>query len=164
MGVTYAVREMTTADVAAVAELEARAFDDPWSPASFFEELSMLGRHYLVVEDDGHVVGYGGVMHVDDDAHIMTIAVDPPAANRRIGTRLMLALVEGAIERGARNMTLEVRVSNDAALALYRRFGFAAAGLRPRYYPTEDALVMWAIDVDGADYRRRLERIRESLA
>lgn len=163
MDLTITVREMTTADVAAVAELETRAFDDPWPPAAFFEELALPGRHYSVVEESRHVVAYGGVMHVEEDAHIMTIAVDPPVANRRIGTRLMLALVEGAVARGARNLTLEVRVSNEPALALYRRFGFAAAGLRPRYYPDEDALVMWAIDVDGPDYERRLDRIRAAL-
>jgi len=161
---TIAIREMTTADVAAVAELEARAFDDPWSPAAFFEELALPGHHYSVVEENGRVVAYGGVMHIEDDAHIMTIAVDPPYAKRRVGTRLMLALVENAIEHGARNLTLEVRVSNDPALAIYRRFGFAAAGVRPHYYTDEDALVMWAMDVGGPGYRRRLDRIREVLA
>jgi ribosomal-protein-alanine N-acetyltransferase len=160
---TATVREMTSADVAAVAELEARAFDDPWSPAALFEELSLPGRHYWVVEENGHVVAYGGVMHVDDDAHVMTIAVEPTMTGRRVGTRLMLALVEAGIERGARNLTLEVRVSNEHALALYRRFGFASVGLRPSYYANEDALVMWAIDVDGPAYRRRLDRIGESL-
>jgi ribosomal-protein-alanine N-acetyltransferase len=164
MDVTLAVREMTTADVAAVADLEARAFDDPWSPSAFFEELSLPGRHYAVVEDAGKVLAYGGVMHVEGDVHVMTIAVDPTYTNRRIGTRLMLALVEGALERGARNLTLEVRMSNEPARALYRRFGFAAAGVRPRYYADEDALVMWAMGVDGPDYRRRLDRIREALA
>lgn len=164
MGLTITVREMTTADVAAVAQLEARAFVDPWSPDAFFDELSLPGRRYWVIEDDGHVVGYGGVMHVDDDAHIMTIAVDPPRARRGIGTRLMLALVEGAVGGGARNLTLEVRVTNEAAIALYRRFGFAPVGVRPRYYPDEDALVMWAMEVDGVDYRRRLEEIRGLLA
>jgi len=118
MDLTITVREMTTADVAAVAELEAKAFDDPWSPAAFFEELAAPGRYYSVVEEDGYVAGYGGVMHVEDDAHVMTIAVDPEVAKRRIGTRLMLALVEGAISRGTRNLTLEVRVSNEPALAL----------------------------------------------
>jgi [ribosomal protein S18]-alanine N-acetyltransferase len=162
--VMLAVREMTTADVAAVAELEARAFDDPWSPATFFEELSTPGRHYSVVEEAGRVVAYGGVMHVDGDVHVMTIAVEPKFARRRIGTRLLLALVEEAIDRGARNLTLEVRVSNEPALALYKRFGFATAGVRPRYYTDEDALVMWAMGVDGPEYRRRLDRIRESLS
>jgi len=82
MDLTITVREMTTADVAAVAELEAKAFDDPWSPAAFFEELAAPGRYYSVVEEDGYVAGYGGVMHVEDDAHVMTIAVDPEVAKR----------------------------------------------------------------------------------
>ena len=94
----------------------------------------------------------------------MTVAVDPGAVRRRIGTRLMLALVDRAMAAGARHLTLEVRISNDAALGLYRKLGFASVGLRPGYYQDEDALVMWAIDADEAPFQRRLDRIREEVA
>ena len=158
------VRAMTDRDIAAVAALERRAFSEPWSEQAFVEELAHDNRAYVVAEADGGVVGYGGVMIVGEEAHIMTVAVDPGAVRRKIGTRLMLALVDQAVASGARHLTLEVRISNDAALGLYRKLGFASVGLRPGYYRDEDALVMWAIDADEAPFRRRLDRIREEVA
>lgn len=157
------VRRMTTADIPAVAALEARAFVEPWSPATFFEELALDNRLYLVAEESGSVVGYGGVMSLDEEAHIMTIAVDTPHTRRKIGTRLMLALIDLALERGARHLTLEVRISNDAALGMYRKLGFASVGLRPNYYRGEDALVMWAVNADDKPFRHRLDRVREEI-
>lgn len=157
------IRPMTTADIAAVAVLEARAFAEPWSPETFAEELALPNRRYVVAEADRKVVGYGGVMCVDDEAHIMTIAVDPSATRRKFGTRLMVALVDAALGESARHLTLEVRVSNDAALGLYRKLGFASVGLRPGYYRDEDALVMWVVNADEGPFRRRLERIRGEM-
>lgn len=158
------VRPMTEADIPAVAALERRAFTEPWSEDAFAEELALDNRSYVVAEVGGEVLGYGGVMTLEEEAHIMTVAVDPAATRRKIGTRLMLALVERALERGARHLTLEVRISNDPALRLYRKLGFASVGLRPGYYRDEDALVMWAIDADEAPFQRRLDRIREEVA
>lgn len=150
------VRPMTTADVAAVAELEITAFSDPWPPSFFFEELSAPGRDYVVLEEDGKIVAYGGAMVVDGDAHVMTIAVRPEARRRRLGSRILAALFDATIERGAEHLTLEVRSSNVAAIDLYRRFGFVAAGLRPRYYADgEDAVVMWAYEAGGDEARQR---------
>jgi ribosomal-protein-alanine N-acetyltransferase len=102
-------------------------------------------------------------MEVGDEAHITTVVVDPQHRGGRVGTRLMLQLVGAAVERGARSLTLEVRVSNAAAQALYRRFGMAPVGLRKRYYSDEDALVMWAHEIDSPEYAARLEEIRREL-
>jgi ribosomal-protein-alanine N-acetyltransferase len=111
------------------------------------------------------VIGYAGMLFVLDEGHITTVAVDPDVQGRRVGTRLLLAMLRDAIGRGVRNVTLEVRASNDAAIALYRRFGFAPAGVRANYYadPVEDALVLWAHDVDTPDYVQRLAGIARSL-
>lgn len=158
------VRPMTEADIPAVATLERRAFTEPWSEDAFAEELALDNRSYVVAEVDGKVLGYGGVMSLEEEAHIMTVAVDPVATRRKIGTRVMLMLVEQALERGARHLTLEVRISNDPALGLYRKLGFVSVGLRPGYYRDEDALVMWAIDADEPPFQRRLDRIREEVA
>ena len=164
MGVTerqarILIREMTAADVATVADLEELSFPEPWPAAVFDKELALPRRVYLVAEEEGRVVGYGGMMLVEGDAHVMTIAVHPEHRRRGAATRLMLALIEAALARGAANLTLEVRVSNDAALGLYRKFGFSAVGLRPGYYRDEDAMVMWIVDADGPEYRRRLESL-----
>lgn len=165
MGVTVGtIRRMTAADVAGVAELEAACFTDPWPPAVFFEELAMENRLYLVLETDHRVTGYGGLMLVDDDAHIMTIAVAPERRRRGDGSRLLLALVDAALERSATSLTLEVRASNEAAAGLYRRFGFVTVGTRPAYYRDEDAHIMWVVEAAGDEYRARLDRLRAELS
>ena len=163
MGVrTPSVRPMTPADVAAVADLEVESFADPWPPAVFFEELTLPGREYVVIEDGGRMVAYGGLMLIDEDAHIMTIAVAPARRREAFGSRVMLALCDAALDRGARHLTLEVRESNLAAAGLYERFGFTVVGRRSRYYQDdEDAIIMWAVDADQPPYRRRLDLIRE---
>jgi ribosomal-protein-alanine N-acetyltransferase len=122
-------------------------------------------RAYTVATVDGGVVGYSGLMLSGEDAHVTTLAVDPEWHRRGIGTRLLLGMARTAVERGTRHLTLEVRVTNDPAQALYRKFGFAPAGVRKNYYveTNEDALVMWANDIDSADYGRRLVRIDAAL-
>ncbi len=158
------IRSMRNDDVPVVAVLEREIYPQPWSPRVFYDELSGANRRYFVAEtEDEGIVGYGGLMLVEEDAHITNLAVAPGARKRRTGTRLMLALVETALDEGVRHLTLEVRVSNVSARDLYQRFGFAPVGLRKHYYADEDALVMWAIDVDEPEYRQRLAAIRESL-
>ncbi len=157
------IRPMGPADIVVVADLEAASFEDPWPLAMFFEELALPGHSYLVAEGGGRVVGYGGVMRIGRDAHITTIAVEQSHRGAGLGTRLMAALIEGALRQGAEHLTLEVRVSNDAALALYQKFGFSAVGRRRGYYGGEDAIVMWAVDASGTEFGRRLDGIREAM-
>ena len=90
--------------------------------------------------------------------------MDPGWQGRGLGAVLLLDLVHTALDRGARHLTLEVRVGNEPALALYARFGLAPVGVRRDYYPTgEDALVMWARDIDSPEYAERLSAIAGSL-
>jgi ribosomal-protein-alanine N-acetyltransferase len=160
--VTTVVRPMTGADVAAVADLETISFPQPWSESVLREELAGRDRTYLVAEDrDGRVVGYAGMLVTAGDAHVMTLAVDPPERRRGIGTRLVAALADAAISAGAARLTLEVRSGNGAAIRLYRRFGFEPAGIRPRYYRDDDAVVMWAPDIRSAGYRALLDGLVE---
>jgi ribosomal-protein-alanine N-acetyltransferase len=111
------------------------------------------------------VVGYAGLMITVDDGHITTIAVDPAWQRHKLGSRLLLALARQAVGRGATSLTLEVRVGNRGAQELYRRFGFRPAGVRKNYYveTNEDALVMWADDVDSEEYARRLDEIEAGI-
>ena len=143
-----------------VLTIEARVYPKPWTLGVFHTELDAArvgDRHYVVARVDGEVAGYGGVMFVGDEAHVTNIAVDPDWHRRRIGSRLLVALAHIAIERGCRHMSLEVRVSNTAAQELYRRLGFAPAGIRQRYYENvEDAIVMWCHDIDTPVYLARL--------
>jgi [ribosomal protein S18]-alanine N-acetyltransferase len=166
MGVTLvpvALSPLTADDLAAAVELEARTYPTPWSERVFRDELAAEGRRYLKAEEGGNLVGYGGIMVVGEEAHITTVVVSTDHRGGRVGTRLVLALVDEAVERGARSLTLEVRVSNDAAQSLYRRFGMSPVGVRKRYYVDEDALVMWVHDIDSDEYASRLATIREGL-
>jgi ribosomal-protein-alanine N-acetyltransferase len=161
---TTAIREMTRGDIPAVAALEFEVYDEPWSPRVFFDELATDNRKYLVVTNgDSGVIGYGGLLISDDDAHITTLAVAPEARGRQLGKRLMLALVDQALDVGARHLTLEVRLSNSSARGLYELFGFAPVGRRKDYYENEDALVMWATDIDAGDYASRIADIRTDI-
>ncbi|MDQ3757072.1 MAG: ribosomal protein S18-alanine N-acetyltransferase [Actinomycetota bacterium] len=142
-----------------VLRIESQVYPRPWSLSLFVSELALRStRVYYVARVEGHVVGYCGVMLAGDDAHVTTLAVDPDWQRRGIATRLLLNAVRVATQRGAHHLTLEVRVSNDPAQALYRRFGFHPAGVRKGYYveTNEDALVMWAEDIDSDDYAARL--------
>lgn len=155
---------MTRSDIPAVAVLEAEIYDEPWPPRVFFDELAMENRTYLVATDDaGTPVGFCGLLMVEEDAHITTIAVMPSGRGHHLGTRLMLEMVQSALEAGTKHLTLEVRVSNDAAQKLYDRFGFQPVGRRKNYYQNEDALIMWATDIDTDDYQDRIAGITDSL-
>jgi ribosomal-protein-alanine N-acetyltransferase len=148
-----------------VLRIEERTSSTPWSLGLFLAEARRAERIYLVAREGSSVVGFAGLLFALTEGHITTIAVDPDRQGVRIGTRLLLVLVREAISRGATAITLEVRASNDAAQALYRRFGFAPAGSRKGYYrdPVEDALVLWVHDVDTSDYSDRLNSIEADL-
>jgi ribosomal-protein-alanine N-acetyltransferase len=149
-----------------VLRIESQVYPRPWSYGLFVSELALRSsRVYLVARVDGAVVGYAGVMLVVGDGHVTTIAVDPRWHRHKIGTRLLLALARAAVARGAQNLTLEVRVGNTGAQALYRRFGFAPAGIRKGYYTetNEDALIMWANDVATDGYAARLDEIEAGV-
>jgi ribosomal-protein-alanine N-acetyltransferase len=100
-----------------------------------------------------------------DEAHVTTVAVDPARHREKIGTRLMLQLAREAIARGAVALTLEVRMSNKAAQDMYRRFGFGPVGVRKNYYQevNEDALVMWAHEIDQPAYSELLDSIERTV-
>ncbi len=161
---TVTLRSMRPEDIEAAHLLEQSVYRQAWSEQVFVDELGQSNRRYFVAEVDGTLGGYGGVMLVGSEAHITTVVVDPRFRQARIATRLMLALVDEALAAEADSLTLEVRVSNEAAQALYRRFGMAPVGVRKRYYRDEDALIMWVHDIDAAEYRQRLAQIRETVA
>ncbi len=157
---------MRTKDLSAVLRVERAAYAEPWTHRLFVEELAQRKtRAYRAAWSGSTIVGFGGQMFVDDEAHVNNIAVDPEWQGRGLGAVLLADLVRTALERGARHLTLEVRVGNDRAIALYRRFGLAPVGVRKNYYPEtgEDAYVMWARDIDSAGYLERLAAIEAAV-
>ncbi len=160
------ISPMRRRHLAAVLRIERQVYPCPWTLGLYLGELALpSSRIYLVARIGHRVVGYGGLMSNYDEGHVTTLAVDPNHQGQQLGTRLLLQLAARALERGARSLTLEVRMSNETAKNLYRKFGFGPAGVRKNYYPevNEDALVMWAHDVDGDAYRERLAAIEADL-
>jgi ribosomal-protein-alanine N-acetyltransferase len=164
--VTVVLGPMRRRHVRAVLRIEEQVYPRPWSSSLFLSELALRSsRAYFVAKVGREVVGYAGVMISFEDAHVTTIAVDPAWQRRGIATRLLVALARESLVRGARNLTLEVRMSNRGAQALYRRFGFGPVGVRKNYYPetNEDALVMWVHDIDTREYADLLTRLERSV-
>jgi len=160
------VSPMRRRHLRSVLRIETRNSPKGWSLGLFMSELSFRdARVYLVAKHDGRVVGFAGLLFAAEDGHVTTVSVDPAFQRHRVATRMMLVLVERALDRGVEALTLEVRPSNTAAVALYQRFGFAPVGVRKNYYrdTNEDALVMWATEVQSEPYRQRLHAIARSL-
>ena len=154
---------MSEADIGDCLRIEEATYPVPWTEGIFRDELVAEGRTYLVAEGPDGIAGYGGLMVVLPDAHITSVTVDPAWQGRNIGTRLMLELASAARSAGAASLTLEVRISNRKAQALYTKFGMVPVGVRKLYYRDEDALIMWAHDVDSDHYQERLDSIRREL-
>ena len=139
----------------------------PWSIAMLRQELDKReSREYIVARIDDTHVGHAGIMVIAGEGHITTVAVDPKWQRHGVGALLMLELHRYAIDRQLEALTLEVRVSNTAAIALYRRFGYAPAGVRKNYYSDEgeDGLIMWAQDVHLPAHKARLDAIATEVA
>jgi [ribosomal protein S18]-alanine N-acetyltransferase len=111
------------------------------------------------------IAGYAGLWLMVDEAHVTTIGVRPRFRRRGYGELLLVTLIEAALDINARWLTLEVRVSNDLAQQLYRKYGFHDAGIRRRYYTdnNEDALIMWTDELHSAAFRDRYRDLKERL-
>lgn len=142
-----AILPMADEHLEAVLEIERQVFPDPWSPASFRNEIAdrrVAVNRVAVDYAKGAVVGYFVSWFVEDEAHLGNLAVSPGEQQRGIGQLLLDGLVDEARRRRTRLITLEVRESNLAAQRLYLRNGFRPVAIRRRYYPDnrEDAIVM----------------------
>lgn len=141
------IRLATADDLDAIMAIERSSFpSDAWSEAAMAAELASPHGTYLLVEEGGRILGYGGVRVVRGaaDADIQTIALDAAARGVGRGRALLVALLERARDAGARTVFLEVRADNPVAQGLYLREGFTVTGRRPRYYQPDDvdALIM----------------------
>ena len=137
------IRTLTYSDLPSVLAIERRAFPTPWSLSMFVLELSKPSGICLAAIDGAEMAGYLVCACYDDSYHLMNVAVDPDRRRRGIAKALIDAMLERAGPDG--NYTLEVRVSNGPAIALYESYGFRSIGTRRRYYQDtgEDAIIMW---------------------
>lgn len=138
-------RPMTESDLDAVTSIEQSAYDYPWSRGIFIDCLRVPYVCELL-EQAGRAIGYGIMSVSADEAHLLNLCLDPRLQGRGLGARLLDHMTELARDRRVAVIYLEVRPSNAAALALYRRAGFRRIGVRKGYYRAgpvrEDALVL----------------------
>jgi [ribosomal protein S18]-alanine N-acetyltransferase len=146
--VNIELRRLTLADLAAIERIERRAYPTPWSRSMFAGELAKPASICLGAVDaeaDDVLVGYLIISRYADAWHVMNVAVHHDYRGHGIATQLLNRLFELTATDDRRGYTLEVRVSNVAAIKLYEKLGFVARGLRRGYYTDnrEDALIMW---------------------
>lgn len=157
---------MRRAHIRKIMPIEQQVYPRPWTAQVFVEELEQARvgkRHYLVGTIGDELVGYGGLLYVENDAHVTNLAVHPMWRSRGIATELLLDLAWEANRRGCEAMTLEVRHTNVGAQQLYRRFGFVPAGVRKKYYENrDDAIVMWCAGVQQPEFAEQLRKIELS--
>lgn len=139
---SFTITAMQSEHIAAIAELEKDCFSEPWSENALAEELSNPDSHFLVAEC-GKVAGYIGVQEICGEAYVTNIAVFENHRKKGIGRALLKAAADGAKQRNCEFITLEVRVSNAHAIALYESEGFEKVGIRKNFYasPTEDGAI-----------------------
>ncbi|MEX1248607.1 MAG: ribosomal protein S18-alanine N-acetyltransferase [Anaerolineales bacterium] len=155
----FKLRRMRRADLDRVFQLEQRIFPRPWTRKSYEFELEQNpASEQWVIEagmgnEDAQVVAYSVCWYLGDEVHIANLAVAPKFRRLGLGRRLLSHALTRAAEKGMQSATLEVRISNRAAQALYERFGFHEVGRRKSYYSDnrEDALLMQLPHLDRED-------------
>ena len=138
-------RRMTSGDVPFISRLEEETFSMPWSADSFLEMINKEDARYYVAEEDGRLLGGCGVLLIAGEGNITNVVIAKEARNRGIGTAMLQHLMQEGDKEGLTAYTLEVRVSNEAAIHVYEKLGFVSAGIRPGFYekPAEDAMILW---------------------
>ena len=145
---------MRVGDVDEVTRVEKDAYPFPWTRGNFLDSLDSGYDAWVLRETGGRLVGYFLLMPVVDEMHLLNITVRPDLQGQRLGSRLMDKVRERTTAAGMQSILLEVRPSNQHALAVYRHIGFAQIGIRKNYYPAaagsrEDAIVM-RLSLDNA--------------
>ena len=159
------IEKLRRRDLRKLLRIESQVFPEPWSPEVFNSELALRkGRLYRAAWDGEEMAGYIGFLIVDDEAHMTTIATAPAYQRSGVAITMIVDAVRSLRAGGIKHISLEVAANNKPAQTLYRRFGFAPVGVRKNYYPVtgQDALVMWAYDIDSEEYALRLDELAAS--
>jgi len=144
----YVIRMMEQGDIVQVEGIEREAYKSPWSQFAYKEELADNDMAFYVVlcerDREDVVIGYGGFWKVLDEGHITKVTIDRRYRGKGLSKILLQGMLELEKSMGIQRSTLEVRVSNEKAIGLYKRLGFSDSGIRPKYYADgENALIMW---------------------
>ena len=139
------IRKLESRDAESLGKLAQEAFTMPWSVNAFAALAEDKNSIFFVAEEDGQVIGGCGLTHILDEGDIHNVMVASAYRGRGIAAMMMEALLKEGQKQGINAFTLEVRVSNAAAIRMYEKLGFVSEGIRPKFYekPVEDALIMW---------------------
>ena len=190
----YSLRPMDWDDLDQVAAIEREAFPTLWPPTNYRKEMrNRIAEHLVCVEDGEYVTverkpgalrrlfrrnrpappplmrrsiaGFLSVWHMAGEAHIVAVAVREEKRRLGLGELLLIGAVELGIARGSQCVTLEARVSNEAAKALYLKYGFRETGVRKGYYSDnrEDAVIMTTDALSSEDYRALFDLLRAAF-
>ena len=161
------ITRMEASDIEKVISIEAEAYGaHHWSKSAFYDELqNNLAKYYVAKTPEGEIVGYAGTWHIIDEGHITTIAVKNSHKRKHIGEAIIIKILEDCYEAEVKYLTLEVRVSNEPAIALYNKYGFNSLGTRKGYYQdnNEDALIMWTENIFYDKFKTRYTENKENL-
>ncbi|REK10503.1 MAG: ribosomal-protein-alanine N-acetyltransferase [Actinobacteria bacterium] len=157
---TVELRKLSAADIESLVAMESANQARPWTRGMFDDELSGENRVYLGAFGGNSLLAFAGMLLNGEEAHVTNLLVAPDQRRRGLARRLLVGLIDEALSGGAKHLTLEVRSRNEAGISLYRRFGLAPVGVRKGYYGDDDALVLWAYDIDSPEYAKRLEGLR----
>lgn len=154
---TVTIKKMSKEDIDKVVELEAQIYGEHhWSKQSFLDEINNgLAKYYSLFNSQGELCAYAGCWHILEETHITNIAVSPQYRRRGYGEALLERLINDCYKDKVKYITLEVRISNKPAIALYTKYGFNSFGTRKKYYQNnnEDALIMWTKNIFFDEYK-----------
>lgn len=164
-GVLISLDWMGLENLGDILKIEKRLFPSPWNRWMFKAEIESERSFCLVARFKKKIVGYGILNFFEGEAHVMNVAVVPVYQNLGIGSVLIARLIELAVPRGVRRLTLEVRPSNVSARRLYQKFGFQEIGVRKNYYAdtNEDGLILWTGDITFESFQERLLKIEADV-
>ena len=165
------IRPMIKSDIDDVMKIEEEAYGEHhWSRESFYNELNNnLAFYYTAFDDSEKLIGFTGSWQIIDEAHITTIAVKSEYKRKKIGEALLQTLFNECYKNKIKYVTLEVRVSNEAAINLYKKYNFKSLGVRKGYYQNngEDALIMWTENIFWDKFKEKYQentnKLKESI-
>lgn len=161
------INYMKLADIDDICRVEAEAYGEHhWSRDSFVDELdNNIANYYVARNENGELLGYLGAWVILDEVHVTTLAVSKDFRRNKVAQTLLLNFIEDCYSKKVKYITLEVRVSNEPAIALYEKFGFHSLGLRRNYYQDnmEDALIMWTENIWHEKFKTLYNKVKEEL-
>lgn len=156
------IRKIKLEDLEQVVQIEGEAYGNyGWSLKSFINELNNPCSVYLVAEGNSNIIGYIGAWLINDEGHITTLVVSKKHRRNHVADILLYNLLELLTKEEIKWLTLEVRVSNQAAINLYNKFKFKQLGIRKKYYQenNEDALLLWTENINTPEYKAHVQGV-----